>query len=239
MDTEARLRQELNAGGIKTLDELIQKLAKDHHFSEPPLLGRAGSPEKPPKPGDVSQRVAVPHPRVPIVLDGVLQSQAELIAAAHKTPLFYTPIRNGGRHAVAVFSSREAMIKERTGVQSKFGPHMIAMDIEHICTEPPDSLPEQVCFYSDINQGGDVICLGPDLAYPDLTRVGRDKVFWWYINNWNDCISSVSQCRYNVSLYWDINYGGAEFWLQAGCNLPDLTVYGWNDEASTIVNWGP
>lgn len=109
---------------------------------------------------------------------------------------------------------------------------------EHICQQPPYNLPEQVCFFSDIHENGDVICLAPGRAYPDLTGVGRTKVLWWYSDFWNDVISSVSWCRWDVTLYEHTNYGGSQLWLPAGCNTPNLVELGWNDRASSVVNWG-
>jgi hypothetical protein len=37
-------------------------------------------------------------------------------------------------------------------------------------------LPEQVCFFEHIGEGGDVECLAPARAYPNLLQVGRVKV---------------------------------------------------------------
>lgn len=106
---------------------------------------------------------------------------------------------------------------------------------EPLCQEPPDSLPEQAVFWWDINETGDQISLPPARAYSDLTKVSHGFLG---LGNWNDAISSVSWCRWDVSRFWSINYGGSQLWLPAGCNTPNLVNLGWNDQASAIVNWG-
>jgi hypothetical protein len=70
------------------------------------------------------------------------------------------------------------MIAEAPRLNETFASIMVSS--EHICVSNPDSLPEQVCFFSDINEQGDVTCLQPFQVYDDLTRVGRHKVGWWY-----------------------------------------------------------
>lgn len=91
---------------------------------------------------------------------------------------------------------------------------------------------ETRCFFEHIGEGGDVECLAPARAYPNLLQVGRVKVGWWCTTDWNDVISSVSWCRWDVTLYEHINYGGSQLFLPAGCNTPNLVELGWNDRAS-------
>jgi hypothetical protein len=161
---------------------------------------------------------------VPILLDGKLLENPEAIAAYNNTPLHYTPLSNRSSVMLAAFTSRHKMIAEAQSLRAQFGS---------LCQQPPYNLPEQACFFEHMNEEGDVICLPPARACPDLTRVSSG---WW--SNWNDKISSVSWCRWDVSLYEHIYYGGAELWLPAGCNTTYLEALGWNDRASSIVNWG-
>ena len=174
-----------------------------------------------------------------MLLDGKLVEKPDEITNYNGTPLYYTPLRNEGGMTLAAFTSHERMIAEAKHLSMSLGGTMVRPQLEQgICQQPPDNLPEQACFFEHTNEGGDVICLPPARAYPDLTRVGRNKVFWWYTTDWNDVVSSVSWCRWDVSLYEHINYGGSALYLTAGCNTPNLVELGWNDRASAIVNWG-
>lgn len=57
----------------------------------------------------------------------------------------------------------------------------------------------------------------------------------WVGSYWNDRISSLT-AGYNHNwtvLCWDINYGGARFWVQSGINVSYVGST-WNDKASSI-----
>jgi hypothetical protein len=158
-----------------------------------------------------------------------LESPAGLSASTN-TPLYYTPVSTGVNVVLAAFTSWDRMVAETASLQAQFAPQA---HFDHACAYYPDSLPEQAYFYEHMNGDGDVLSLSPGYAYRDLTRTGRG----WF-GNWNDVISSVSWCRWDISLYEHVNYGGAQLWLRAGCNYPYLAGFGWNDRASSIVNWG-
>jgi hypothetical protein len=189
-------------------------------------------------------------PRIPLMLDGDLLEKPEDLTAYNGQPLYYTPVRNDSGVTLAAFTSRDQMFVEAKAICDRFSDSPVETlsknlsqsvarsQSEHICQQPPDNLPEQVCFFSDIHENGDVICLDPNRAYPDLTGVGRTKVMWWYTTDWNDVISSVSWCRWDISLYEHTHYSGSQLWLPAGCNTPNLVELGWNDRASSVVNWG-
>ncbi len=127
------------------------------------------------------------------------------------------------------------MIAESGKLESSLSTGVSSARGEHICQSPPDALPEQACFFEHVNEEGDIICLPPNRAYADLTRVSRGFLG---TGDWNDFISSVSWCRWDVSLFEHIHYGGSQLWLRAGCTTPNLVELGWNDRASAIVNWG-
>ncbi|MEZ4869314.1 MAG: hypothetical protein R3C14_48780 [Caldilineaceae bacterium] len=236
-----RLWAALATARISTLNELVHNIASDDRLSAGEALLLPGSDsEAAPLDDHLPATPSIIHrpPTVPLMLDGQLLQDSKEITSYNGTALCYTPIRINSGVALAAFTSRAKMIAEVGRLSNNFNTAMMRSQSEHICTSNPDGLAEQVCFFSDINEEGDVKCLAPGRAYSDLTRVGRNLVTWWYTADWNDVISSVSWCRWDVSLYEHINYGGSQLWLRAGCNTPNLVELGWNDRASSIVNWG-
>jgi hypothetical protein len=172
-------------------------------------------------------------PRVPLYVDGALLKDPRDITKYNGRALYYTPLRARSGIALAAFTDWNTMISESRKIAGAAAE--TTATAEHICQDPPDNLPEQAVFWWDINESGDTISLPPGRAYSDLTKVRHGFLG---LGNWNDAISSVSWCRWDVSLFWDINYGGSQLWLPAGCNTPNLVDLGWNDQASSIVNWG-
>ncbi|MFD2938235.1 hypothetical protein [Spirosoma flavum] len=173
-----------------------------------------------------------------LAVDGQPLDKPEAITCYNGTPLYYTTLHQDSGLALVAFTSRTNMLAQVKRQAENLAPRRVQPAFEHICQQPPYNLPEQACFYENINQGGAGLCVPAGKAYSDLTRVGRTKVIVGYINYWNDVISSVSWSRWHVSLYENTRYGGSELLLPAGCNTPDLGVLGWNDRASSIVNWG-
>lgn len=173
-------------------------------------------------------------PSVPIFVDGVFLEKPQEIEKYNDKPLYYTPLRGSSEIALIAFTNRNAMILESKRMVNTLAAEKRAAS-EHVCTSNPDSLSEQVCFFGDINESGDILCLSPGRAYPDLTRVSRGFLG---SSNWNDFISSITWCRWDVSLFEHSHYRGSELWLPAGCNTPNLVQLSWNDRASAVVNWG-
>lgn len=106
-------------------------------------------------------------------------------------------------------------------------PLSLTNSARRICTEP-SNLSEFVCFFEHMHFGGDRICLAPGFGFRDL-RPG----------DWNDVISSIEWCRWEVSIFQHINFTGDEFLQPAGCDTPFLEAFRWNDIASSAANWGP
>ena len=76
----------------------------------------------------------------------------------------------------------------------------------------------QVCFFSDINYGGNSMCTSASSS--------------WVGSAWNDVISSVKvSAGTQVVLYGDINYGGSALTLTA--DTPSLVPSGFNDVTSS------
>jgi hypothetical protein len=235
----------LAASRISTLEELVHVTANQQRLAsgEAVLLSN-GHAEPAPPPDGPPPAPAIVHrfPSVPLLLDGQTVPDADALRVHDGRPLYYTPLRNGKALALAAFTSRERMMAQawhlRAALPATQPAAASAGRFEAICTTNPDSLPDQVCFYEDIGEAGDVKCLAAGRAYPNLLQVGRVKVGWWYTSDWNDVISSVAWCRWDVTLYEHINYGGSQLFLPAGCNTPNLVELGWNDRASSVVNWG-
>jgi hypothetical protein len=194
-----------------------------------------------------SERTLVPTeiihraPNVPLVLDGEVLEDPQEITEHNGKPLYYTPLRTRAGIALAAFTDPEAMISESSKLVRRIQEGSIpAATSEHFCTSNPDELRERrVQFFWDIHEDGDTIGLNDTHdgaigeAYPDLTEVGHGL-----FGDWNDAISSVAWCRWDVSLFEHINFGGSQLWLRGGCNTPNLVPLGWNDRASSAVNWG-
>jgi hypothetical protein len=104
-----------------------------------------------------------------------------------------------------------------------------------IGTSNPDSLTPLARYAEHDDQQGDWLWNNPGRAWRDLTRVSRGYLG---LGNWNDIVSSVDWCRWDISLYEHVNYGGSQLYLRAGRTYNHLSAFGWNDRASATVNWG-
>lgn len=72
-------------------------------------------------------------------------------------------------------------------------------------------------------------------AYYGGNSFGASSNISWVGSYWNDRISSLT-AGYNHNwtvMCWDINYGGARFWVQSGINV-NYVGSTWNDKASSI-----
>lgn len=176
------------------------------------------------------------EPQVPLVLDGEVVEDLERMNAEIAGPLFMTRLVYNSSMALGVFTDREEMLSEARQLpvaseKTELQPR------EHVCTSNPDSLEDIVRFWEDANESGDIRSVGPGRGYADLSGLHRGFLG---TQNWNNIISSLSWCRFDVSLFdlTGFNSGAGEFFAPKGCNTPDLTPFGWNDRASSIANWG-
>ncbi|MFF8370062.1 hypothetical protein ACF05W_14605 [Streptomyces lydicus] len=176
------------------------------------------------------------EPQVPLVLDGEEVEDLERMNAEIAGPLFMTRLAYDSSVALGVFTDRAAMLSEARR-QSVASRKTELRPREHICTSNPDSLEDIVRFWEDANESGDIRSVGPGLGYADLSRLHRGFLG---TQNWNNIISSLSWCRFDVSLFdlTGFDASGGEFFAPKGCNTPDLAPLGWNDRASSIANWG-
>ncbi len=243
MKTFDRLWKSLVNARISTLSDLVHEAAKhDRLASGESILISTRNYEPAPDHDRLPVVPPIVHrpPGIPLVLDGKLLKNPEEITSYNGTPLYYTPLSSHSGLALGAFTSRDKMIAEAKHLAASLAENILQPQFEPIGVTNPDHLPEQVCFFEHINEEGDVLCLPPRSACPDLTRVGRSKLLWWYTNDWNDVISSVSLCRWDVTLFEHINFGGSQLWLPAVAahNYRSLVELGWNDRTSSIVNWG-
>ncbi|MBT2490686.1 hypothetical protein J7E96_19630 [Streptomyces sp. ISL-96] len=173
-------------------------------------------------------------PDVPVVLDGEVVEDLERMKAEATGPLSMTRLAYGSSLALGAFTDREAMLAE-VGRMYPDAEHRSLVALEAVCTQPPDSLPTRVCFFEDADEQGDIKCLEAGFGYKNLSNVHRGFLL---TQNWNDVISSLSQCRFDVSLFDAFDWTGNEFFAPKGCNTPNLARFGWGDRAASIVNWG-
>jgi hypothetical protein len=174
-------------------------------------------------------------PRAPVFVDGVLLNDPREITRYNGSPLYYTPLRTPSSLALATFTTWERMLAEAPALTRGLVPGETAIPAENVCVNNPDSLPEQVFFYEDADESGDSLNLQPNFIYSDLSDVRHGFLG---LGNWDHIISSVSWCRWDVFLWDGPNGTGSWLRLPAGCNTPDLGVFGWNDRARTIYNAG-
>lgn len=158
------------------------------------------------------------EPAVPLVLDGEVVEDLERFNATRGSQTLYTTrLSDGGAVALGAFTDRAAMLSETRSMSPD-----TAMDL---------GLPTFTVVWEDANQGGDHLQLEHGFSWPDLTRVHRGFLG---TQDWNDIISSVSACQFDVILFADINFSGDQFFVPAGNAIMDLTPFGFNDLVSSF-----
>ncbi|MBC2908131.1 hypothetical protein [Streptomyces cupreus] len=167
----------------------------------------------------VSGTTRLLEPQVPVVLDGEVVDDLEQLNAA--LPLNFTRLSYEGSVALGAFTDRKAMLSE---VRRMNGD-----------TRGDFGLPSHTRVWEDGNEGGDRLELEAGFHWRDLTRVPRGFL---HTQNWNDIISSVSVCAFNVELFDDIHLSGARFFIDRHNRIPDLTPFGFNDRTSSFINYG-
>ncbi|OEJ93569.1 hypothetical protein [Streptomyces thermolilacinus] len=178
---------------------------------------------------------------VPLVLDGEPVEDEERMHADLAGPLHLTPLGRGNDTVLAAFTDRALMLEAVRRVDTAYEEltpeqaERARASFEKICVSNPTALDARVCFFEDAGEQGDVKCLGPGLGYPNLSRLSRGFLG---TRNWNDVISSLSWCRFDVSLFDAFDWQGNEFFAPKGCTTPDLSRFGWGDRTASIVNWG-
>jgi hypothetical protein len=171
--------------------------------------------------------VDYPLPAVPLVLDGEVLDDPSRVRDVGGVRLHYTPLHYGSGVALGAFTRRDAMLAASRQASYEALASLSLTSARTTCTTNPDSLGEFAGFFEHMHFGGDSIWLGPARGFPDLTQ-----------GDWNDVISSVDWCRWDVELFEHVQFGGNSLYLAAGCDAPYLEAFGWNDRTSSAINWG-
>jgi len=95
----------------------------------------------------------------------------------------------------------------------------------------------QVQMFQDIEYQNNWFWCAAGQRIPDLRQVSRDCTLWW-CGDWNDQISSTAATESWVAYYWDIWYQNSVLWQQPLQPLPDLRLFGWNDQISSVWDTG-
>jgi hypothetical protein len=221
-NSEAAIREALAAQGIDSLDSLVARLSRRPaplEAEEDPLIAIA------------SQAAATPGPKphkVPdtgLVVDGAAMA-ANSIADFTGRELYSTPgLDSNGRPTLYSFTNPSLLWQSLTAIRP----------LHDLGTNNPDSLPDVSTYFEHEDGQGDRLQNNPGRAWRDLTRVRRGFLG---LSDWNDIVSSVGWCRWDVILYEHTNYQGSRLYLRAGRTYYHLTQFGWNDRTSSMVNLG-
>lgn len=216
------LRRQLDAAEISDLDTLLARLAESSDHTVEDAAPDEG--EVPPAGRPVSA------PVVDLILDGERHGPA-VFAELAGTDLHATPgVDAAGEPVLYAFTTRAALTAHLSATEVK-----PSHDEGDIATSNPNSLSPVSTYFEHAGLGGDRLSNNPARAWQDLTRVRRGFLG---LSNWNDLISSVDWCRWDIVLYEHINYGGRRLYLPAGRTYKFLFNYGWNDVASATANLG-
>jgi hypothetical protein len=215
---EKTIWKTLTEAGISSLDTLVSQLASSslsrlHHEDYLFMIADSG-PES-----------SKPHqpPKMNLLIDGK-RHEPSMITEFNGRALYSTPgVDSNGDPVLYSFTTLTSLNDHLRTARHDIG------------TSNPDSLPELSYYFEHTDGQGDWLQNGPSRAWRDLTRVPRGVLGF---GDWNDIISSVDWCRWDISLYEHINYGGSQLYLPAGRTYYHLDQFGWNDRASSVVNWG-
>lgn len=180
--------------------------------------------------GGLTHRV----PRVPVLVDGTFLKDPQDIRKYNGRRLSCTPLRTRSGVVLAAFTEWGAMISEASKMEAALAEASGA-PTESICQSPPDELPDDVIFYENSNAEGDQLSLPKASVISNLFFQRRG---FGDLESWDKTISSASWCRWDVALFEDSDFKGSSILLRKGCTTPDLSVFAWNDRASSVFNLG-
>lgn len=211
-DLDGLLRR-LHAEGIGAGDALEEDVAGDGAVTAPP-----------------SVRQPMRTPALDLVIDGDRHDPSVYRELAGRD-LTYLPGTDGHREPILYAFTTPSGLSDHLAATA---PLSTALG-DDIGTTNPDSLSTTSVYFEHADQGGDRLSNNPGRAWRDLTRVRRGFLG---LGDWNDVISSVDWCRWDVMLYEHVGYGGARLFLRAGRTYNRLSDFGWNDVASSVANFG-
>jgi hypothetical protein len=101
---------------------------------------------------------------------------------------------------------------------------------------PPHTGPTVQCF-SETSWNGDWMWCDYGLAWNDLRGVPRGTFLWWH-DDWNDAICSLSATNSQMVYWEDINWGGSTLVVPGGSPaIADLGPMGWANRISSMGNY--
>ncbi len=222
------LRHELDRAGISDLDGLLRRLRTDG------VGARAATEDVLPdtEPGTTATPAPKPMgtPVVDLIIDGD-RHDAHVHRELAGQGLTYTPGVDAKREPVLYAFTSPSGLTQHLAVAEPLSDTVA----EDIGTTNPDSLSGVSRYFEHADQGGDQLSNNPGRAWRDLTQVRRGFLG---LGNWNDIISAVDWCRWDLMLYEHVGYGGARLFLRAGRTYNRLSDFGWNDVASAVANFG-
>lgn len=164
-----------------------------------------------------------PIPRVPIVVDGVKMASKEITKFNGQILYYLVDAEAKAKGVIYIFTTLEGIEGYIEGVQNAEYSHSVPI-LSHCNTGSQTSK-----FYASTNYVTFLEDLGP----------GESMNFTGSLNNE---ISSVkaTYCNEYTKLYDDYNLGGSSLWLACCGNTADLSVYGWNNRASSgkVTHYG-
>ncbi len=241
--SRAEIMEALKAEGVESVEKLVDRLLESRKSVHPSGRGRGESvlAHQTARPSG-KKKIAYHAPQVPLFVDGVSIDPADISrfdgqnlhfvvgspAAGDKTALHALTGDDHinflkGSYANSLFAGSQP---QTTPIRADFQPF-----------DAPFSY-GQVQVFQDIDYGNNWTWVGANSAIQDLRWIQRGCFLWW-CGDWNDQISSMGGTDTKVIYYWDINFSGPTLTVVTPyIAVPDLRVYGWNDEISSIWNVG-
>ena len=222
------LRRELDSAGISDLDGLLRRLRAEGVVADDAIEDNIADTEPGAAPSPIPKPMRTPA--VDLIIDGD-RHDAGVYAELAGRGLTYSPGVDAKREPVLYGFTTAAGLSEHLAATEPLAFELA----EDIGTTNPDSLSGVSRYFEHAGQGGDQLSNNPGRAWRDLTQVRRGFLG---LGNWNDFISAVDWCRWDLMLYEHVGYGGARLFLRAGRTYNRLSDFGWNDVASATANFG-
>jgi hypothetical protein len=156
-------------------------------------------------------------PPCPVIIDGVLY-QPEQIHLFDGQQLGFTVGNDGKLYAFTTDEALDKFVQEqRSQLQTRYTP-------------VPQVLPTYGLFCANAGYIGSLVYGPTGTQIKDLSNIG------W---NFNDMISSevIGSSVPDADLYEDTNYQGNYFRQSGPWHSENLSAYGWNDRASSLIIW--
>jgi hypothetical protein len=162
-----------------------------------------------------------PTPRVPVVVDGIQVSADALQRYAGQHLIFVLTPEAQAQGVVYAFTSRAAA-QHNLAKQSTLGTAATS---------------SSYTVYNWTNYGNDAISFGELASVGNLGSIRRGPWPFSLWQTWNDEIESIrNPTGRGIVLFMDTYFEYGEFIVAPGTNISDLSVYGWENVASSLGN---